>query len=228
MRRRRSACGRSPERRCLFRTVARHAARRVAARVRKPLPALTPLTQGRGRSRRSRSRRASTAPVRAHSEGLVCLSGCARDGLAVRNGTGPAELASVFGRDRFFVELQRPYERGRRAAERAAAAARGDDRRADGRHRERPRAQPQARAAPGRDGRDPAHGRRSRAPSASGEGTTSASCSLPTRSPSASRTISTPSHAPPSSRSASSSTSPTSSATATRTSPTATSPRSPS
>jgi error-prone DNA polymerase len=47
-----------------------------------------------------------------HSEGLVCLSGCARDGLAVRNGNGTAELASIFGRDRFFVELQRPYERG--------------------------------------------------------------------------------------------------------------------
>jgi error-prone DNA polymerase len=48
----------------------------------------------------------------AHNEGLVCLSGCARDGLAVRSPNGAAELAAVFGRDRFFVELQRPYERG--------------------------------------------------------------------------------------------------------------------
>jgi error-prone DNA polymerase len=47
-----------------------------------------------------------------HHEGLVCLSGCARDGLAVRNGNGAAELAAVFGREQFFVELQRPYERG--------------------------------------------------------------------------------------------------------------------
>jgi error-prone DNA polymerase len=47
-----------------------------------------------------------------YHEGLVCLSGCARDGLAARNGNGAAELASIFGRDRFFVELQRPYERG--------------------------------------------------------------------------------------------------------------------
>jgi error-prone DNA polymerase len=47
-----------------------------------------------------------------YNEGLVCLSGCARDGLAVRNGNGAAELAAIFGRDRFFVELQRPYERG--------------------------------------------------------------------------------------------------------------------
>ncbi len=47
-----------------------------------------------------------------HHDGLICLSGCARDGLAVRNANGAAELAAVFGRDRFFVELQRPYERG--------------------------------------------------------------------------------------------------------------------
>jgi error-prone DNA polymerase len=47
-----------------------------------------------------------------YNEGLVCLSGCARDGLATRNGNGAAELASIFGSDRFFVELQRPYERG--------------------------------------------------------------------------------------------------------------------
>jgi error-prone DNA polymerase len=46
------------------------------------------------------------------NQGLVCLSGCARHGLAVRNPNGAAELAAVFGRDRFFVELQRPYERG--------------------------------------------------------------------------------------------------------------------
>jgi error-prone DNA polymerase len=44
--------------------------------------------------------------------GLVCLSGCARHGLAVRNPNGAAALARAFGRDRFFVELQRPYERG--------------------------------------------------------------------------------------------------------------------
>src|SRR5918911_1625698 len=46
------------------------------------------------------------------NDGLVCLSGCARDGLAVRNPNAAARLASAFGRDRFFVELQRPYERG--------------------------------------------------------------------------------------------------------------------
>ncbi len=46
------------------------------------------------------------------SEGLVCLSGCARQGLAVRHPDLAARLARAFGRDRFFVELQRPYERG--------------------------------------------------------------------------------------------------------------------
>jgi len=46
------------------------------------------------------------------NEGLVCLSGCARQGLAVRNPNGAATLARAFGTERFFVELQRPYERG--------------------------------------------------------------------------------------------------------------------
>jgi len=46
------------------------------------------------------------------SEGLVCFSGCARVGLGVRDPNGAARLARVFGRERFFVELQRPFERG--------------------------------------------------------------------------------------------------------------------
>jgi error-prone DNA polymerase len=46
------------------------------------------------------------------SDGLVCLSGCARHGLAVRDPNATARLAAAFGRDRFYVELQRPYERG--------------------------------------------------------------------------------------------------------------------
>src|SRR5919205_243671 len=48
------------------------------------------------------------------NEGLVCLSGCARHGLALRNPNAAARLARAFGRDRFFVELQRTYERGDR------------------------------------------------------------------------------------------------------------------
>src|SRR6266511_3295625 len=46
------------------------------------------------------------------NEGLVCLSGCARNGLAVRDANAAARLARAFGTERFFVELQRPYERG--------------------------------------------------------------------------------------------------------------------
>src|ERR687888_48662 len=46
------------------------------------------------------------------NEGLVCFSGCARHGLAVRNPNAAGRLTRAFGRDRFFVELQRPYGRG--------------------------------------------------------------------------------------------------------------------
>jgi error-prone DNA polymerase len=44
--------------------------------------------------------------------GLVCLSGCAREGLGVTSANDAARVAAAFGRDRFYVELQRPYERG--------------------------------------------------------------------------------------------------------------------
>ncbi|HET8861744.1 MAG TPA: PHP domain-containing protein, partial [Solirubrobacterales bacterium] len=53
-----------------------------------------------------------------HAEGLVCLSGCARDGAVAgawergegRDGAALARrLLAAFGRDRFRVELQRPY-----------------------------------------------------------------------------------------------------------------------
>ncbi|HEU0246360.1 MAG TPA: error-prone DNA polymerase [Gaiellaceae bacterium] len=46
------------------------------------------------------------------NEGLVCLSGCARQGLGVANPNDAAVLAAQFGRERFLVELQRPFERG--------------------------------------------------------------------------------------------------------------------
>ncbi len=56
--------------------------------------------------------RLDPALLEEHNEGLVCLSGCARDGLAVRNPNAAARLARAFGPERFYVELQRPYERG--------------------------------------------------------------------------------------------------------------------
>src|SRR5262245_9452787 len=46
------------------------------------------------------------------NEGLVCLSGCARRGLGLLDPNAAARLAGAFGRERFYVELQRPYERG--------------------------------------------------------------------------------------------------------------------
>jgi error-prone DNA polymerase len=62
--------------------------------------------------------------VEEHAEGLVCLSGCARDGAVAGTWArgDPAEAAALakrllaaFGRDRFRVELQRPYWRHDRA-----------------------------------------------------------------------------------------------------------------
>jgi error-prone DNA polymerase len=62
-----------------------------------------------------------------HAEGLVCLSGCARDGAVAgafeRGETAEGErlarrLLAAFGRDRFRIELQRPYWRRDRARNR--------------------------------------------------------------------------------------------------------------
>src|ERR671915_1410048 len=61
------------------------------------------------------------------NEGLFCLSGCARRGLGVRDPNAAARVARTF-RERFYVELQRPYERGdarRNAALRDLAGALG-------------------------------------------------------------------------------------------------------
>ncbi|HEX7625715.1 MAG TPA: PHP domain-containing protein, partial [Gaiellaceae bacterium] len=49
--------------------------------------------------------------VEAHAEGLVALSGCARNGLGVIDAKAATRLARAFPGS-FFVELQRPYERG--------------------------------------------------------------------------------------------------------------------
>jgi error-prone DNA polymerase len=56
--------------------------------------------------------RLDPAALEERNEGLVLLSGCARSGLAVRHPNAAARLARAFGRERFFVELQRPYLRG--------------------------------------------------------------------------------------------------------------------
>ncbi|MDE3191306.1 MAG: error-prone DNA polymerase [Acidobacteriota bacterium] len=75
------------------------------------------LTAAHARTRSTQSREALPPALdqkllEERNEGLVCLSGCARDGLAVHYPNAAADLARAFGRDRFYVELQRPYERG--------------------------------------------------------------------------------------------------------------------
>jgi error-prone DNA polymerase len=59
-----------------------------------------------------------------YAAGLVCLSGCARHGLATRDPNAASRLARAF-KGAFYVELQRPYERGdvRRNAALAELAA---------------------------------------------------------------------------------------------------------
>ncbi len=57
--------------------------------------------------------------VEAHHAGLVCLSGCARNG--VRDEPTMRRLLSVFGLDAFRVELQRPLQRHDRALNRGLA-----------------------------------------------------------------------------------------------------------
>jgi error-prone DNA polymerase len=70
---------------------------------------------------------ATLAQVEEHAAGLVCLSGCARDGALAgaweRGDTALGErlgrrLLAAFGRHRFRVELQRPYWRRDRARNR--------------------------------------------------------------------------------------------------------------
>jgi error-prone DNA polymerase len=71
-----------------------HAGTRVAGKERDLLPAET-----------------SIETLERHAEGLVALSGCARHGLGALEPKGAARLARAF-EDAFYVELQRPYERG--------------------------------------------------------------------------------------------------------------------
>jgi error-prone DNA polymerase len=65
--------------------------------------------------------------LEAHADGLVCLSGCAAEGVVAGTGArgDPAgatalarRLLAAFGRDRFRIELQRPYWRHDRARNR--------------------------------------------------------------------------------------------------------------
>ena len=87
-----------------------------------------PRREGPRRSRGSATRmsrvvedpRVSLEDVVAHAEGLVCLSGCARQG--VRDEPTMRRLLRAFGRDAFRVELQRPFHRHDRALNRGLSA----------------------------------------------------------------------------------------------------------
>ncbi len=59
------------------------------------------------------------ATLEAHAAGLVCLSGCARQG--VHDEPGLARLRRIFGADHLRVELQRPFHRDDRARNRRLA-----------------------------------------------------------------------------------------------------------
>ena len=101
-------------------------------------------------ARRCRSSRCSST-----SDGLVCLSGCARHGLGAHDPNARRARRGRVRPDRFYVELQRPYERGdarRNAALRELARDLGV---ADRRHRRRPRPPRAAQRPPGRARRDP-------------------------------------------------------------------------
>jgi error-prone DNA polymerase len=57
--------------------------------------------------------------IEEHAEGLVCLSGCARQG--VHDEPTLRRLLAAFGREQLYVELQRPFQRDDRARNRRLA-----------------------------------------------------------------------------------------------------------
>jgi len=97
------------------------------------------LTEAHAHTRDNAQRRAAQPVVtleqlEARAEGLVCLSGCAGEGMVAgawargdpAGATATARrLLSAFGRDRFRVELQRPYWRHDRARNRWLAELAG-------------------------------------------------------------------------------------------------------
>jgi error-prone DNA polymerase len=68
-------------------------------------------TRLEGRERELLPPQTTVETVAAHAEGLVCLSGCAREGLGTLDPNGVARLAAAFP-GAFYVELQRPFARG--------------------------------------------------------------------------------------------------------------------
>ena len=90
------------------------------------------------------------APATGTSPGRSARAGCARPR------TPPATLRAIFGRERFSIELQRPYWRGDARRNRLLAELAERLRVAAGRHRRRARPHARPRLSAGRAGRDPA------------------------------------------------------------------------
>ena len=126
-----SGCARSPARRSRSRTTPHLTllceSRRGYENLCRILTDAHAGTRAEGRERDLLPAATTAAFVAEHAEGLVCLSGCARHGLAVVDPNAAARLAQAFP-GAFYVELQRPYERGdarRNAALAELAAALG-------------------------------------------------------------------------------------------------------
>jgi error-prone DNA polymerase len=87
------------------------------------------LTRAHARTRETPGRRRVLAPMltvadlAAHTDGLVCLSGCADRG--VHDEPTARALLAAFGRDAFRIELQRPFHRDDRARNRDLAELAG-------------------------------------------------------------------------------------------------------
>ena len=84
------------------------------------------LTHAHAHTRETPGRRTIEKPsvsleaLEEHAAGLVCLSGCSRHGI--RDEPTMRRLLAAFGRDRFRVELQRPFARHDRTLNRGLAA----------------------------------------------------------------------------------------------------------
>jgi error-prone DNA polymerase len=103
---------------CRLLTVA-HAQTRVYAEERR---GIRRVDSGRAPTRASRmvgEPSVTLEDVEAHAEGLVCLSGCARQGM--RDEPTLRRLLRAFGRDGLRIELQRPFARHDRALNRGLA-----------------------------------------------------------------------------------------------------------
>ena len=83
------------------------------------------ITRAHAQTREGRPGAPATEPhvsltdIEQHTEGLVCLSGCARHGI--RDEPTMRRLLEAFGKDHFRVELQRPFQRHDRALNRGLA-----------------------------------------------------------------------------------------------------------